>query len=148
MPFGTLAPGASIIKTLHLLTTGAAGETMLDISVQSRPTALSADDDGDDESSSEHPELQDMTETLRTLVVLTVDPLKVTQNVVYQRVLGDWSGLADLKTFENDFWDDRQGGEAVVNVRMECVGPWGLEVESVNLERAVRVLHKSILDCH
>jgi hypothetical protein len=130
--FGVLAPGVSVLKTLYLVNTGAAGDRMLDVSIQSRSTAIP------EALTSESSELQDMSETLQTLIVPTVDPIKVTYGVEYRRALGPRAGLADLRTFEGEFWDDGDGGEAMVNARMECVGPWGLEVESIQLQTQVR----------
>ncbi|RDB24899.1 Trafficking protein particle complex subunit 11 [Hypsizygus marmoreus] len=136
--FGSLAPGVSVVKTLHLTNTGAAGDRVVDISIQSRTLGSAADP--------ENFELHDTTETLRTVVVSTVEPLKVTQTIVYRQGLGEWPGLADLRTFDGDFWDHNQAGEAVVNTRIECVGPFALEVESIRLERQEHERAK-ILEC-
>lgn len=129
--FGVLAPGVSALKTLYLANTGAAGERVLDFSIQSTAT-------GDVH---ENIELRDMTETLQTLVVPTVNPLAVGFDVVYRRTLGEQLGLADLKTFESDFWDDVDGGEAVVTFRMVCAEPWSLEIESVKLVTQVKFVY-------
>lgn len=128
---GILAPGVSALKTLYLRNTGAGGDRMVDISVQSRYAAS-------EDPSPENVELHDITETLQTLVVPTVDPINVKWGVVYRRSLGERPGPADLRTFEGDFWDDGDGGEAVVDLEMQCVGPWSLEVENIVLERQVR----------
>ncbi|KAF8146870.1 Gryzun, putative trafficking through golgi-domain-containing protein [Mycena galopus ATCC 62051] len=124
--FGVLQPGVSVVKTLHLISRGAAGDRMVDVSIQS--TAVGAEP-------LENPELQDMTETLQTLVVPTLDAIKVKYGVVYKRAAGAREGVADLRTYDHDFWDDGDGGEAVVTAQMECAGPWGLEVASVKLLR-------------
>ncbi|KAJ7270064.1 Gryzun, putative trafficking through golgi-domain-containing protein [Mycena haematopus] len=126
--FGVLQLGVSVVKTLHLISSGAAGDRMVDVSIQS--TTVGA-------QQPENPELQDMTETLQTLIVPTSDAIKVDYGVVYKRALGARAGVADLRTYDHDFWDDGDGGEAVVTARMQCVGPWGLEVASVKLLREV-----------
>ncbi|KAJ7030012.1 Gryzun, putative trafficking through golgi-domain-containing protein [Mycena alexandri] len=124
--FGVLQPGVSVVKTLHLISSGAAGERMVDVSIQS--TAVGG-------HQPENPELQDMTETLQTLVVPTSEAIKVNFGVVYKRALAARAGVADLRTYDHDFWDDSDGGEAIVTAQMECAGPWGLEVASVKLHR-------------
>ncbi|KAJ7686580.1 Gryzun, putative trafficking through golgi-domain-containing protein [Mycena rosella] len=137
--FGVLRPGVSVVKTLHLISNGPAGDRMVDVSIQSTVP-------GDPQP--ENPELQDMTETLQTLVVPTLDAIKVDFGVVYKRALGARAGVADLRTYDHDFWDDSDGGEAIVTAQMECAGPWGLEVASVKLHREdndrARVLEASI----
>lgn len=133
--FGVLQPGVSIVKTLYLLSSGGAGDRMVDVSIQS--TAL-----GDHQS--ENPELQDITETLQTLVVPTLDAIKVNFGLVYKRALGARAGIADLRTYNHDFWDDADGGEAIVTAQMECTGPWGLEVSSVKLHREVSRSTKTV----
>ncbi|KAJ6593407.1 Gryzun, putative trafficking through golgi-domain-containing protein [Mycena capillaripes] len=137
--FGVLQPGVSIVKTLHLISSGGAGDRMVDVSIQS--TVVGA-------LQPENPELQDMTETLQTLAVPTLDAIKVNFGVVYKRAVGARAGVADLRTYDHDFWDDGDGGEALVSTRMECAGPWGLEVASVKLHREdnehARVMEASI----
>ncbi|KAF8070400.1 Foie gras liver health family 1-domain-containing protein [Lyophyllum atratum] len=115
--------------TLYLVNTGAPGDRVVDISIQSRP--INAVNDVT------NPELQDMTETLRTLVIPTIDPLKVTQTISYTRGLAEWPGLADLKTFDGDLWNNSRTNEALVTTRIECAGPSALQVGSVKLERHV-----------
>ncbi|KAG7091150.1 hypothetical protein E1B28_010203 [Marasmius oreades] len=135
---GVLAPGVSAIKTLYLRSTEAAGDRTLDISVQSRSTTSAT---GTSDSSvaypvdTPQPELLDITETLRTVVVPTVEPLKMTCDVTYRRAIGAQIGLADLNAFEEDFWDDGDGGEATVVSTFQCSGPWGLAIESLVLKR-------------
>lgn len=135
VPCGVLAPGVNVIKTLYLVNTGAAGDRMIDLSVQSRSTATPSKPTSP--VSPEGRELSDVSELLQTLVVPTVDPVKVTYAVNYRRALGERPGLADLTTYEGDFWDDGDGGEAIVNVKMECAGPWGMDIEYVKLLRKV-----------
>ena len=132
-----LAPGVHVIKTLYLVNTGAAGNRMVDISVQSRSTNSEAIDDS--------LEFQDVTETLQTLVVPTVDPIEMSQIVTYMRSLGEWPGLADLRTFDTDFWDDRCSGEALITSKIVCVGPSKIEIESIRLEKEVRISAQQLL---
>ncbi|KAL0578934.1 hypothetical protein V5O48_003082 [Marasmius crinis-equi] len=128
---GSLAPGTSATKTLHLVSTGAAGDRTLDVSVQSR--AASAVHEGADGES--QPELLDITETLQTVVVPTIDPFKMTCDVIYRRAVGPRIGLADLRSFDSDFWDDGDGGVAEVRSTFRCDGPSNLEVESLVLKK-------------
>ncbi|KAJ7647712.1 Gryzun, putative trafficking through golgi-domain-containing protein [Roridomyces roridus] len=123
---GVLQPGSSAVKTLRIISSGGAGDRMIDVSIQS--TALGG-------RQTENPELQDMTETLQTLVVPTLDAFKVDFGLLHRRALGPRAEVADLRTYEYDFWDDSDGGEAVITTRVECTGPWGLEVSSVKLHR-------------
>ncbi|KII95624.1 hypothetical protein PLICRDRAFT_662357 [Plicaturopsis crispa FD-325 SS-3] len=136
IPFGVVAPGVNVLKTLHLINTGAAGDRVLDISVQSRSTATPAPVESP--TSPEYPAsaaLVDTNEILQTMVVPTAAPFKVTRHVSYRRALGEGPGLADLRTYEGDFWDDRDGGEAIVTTTLECTGPWGVDIESLKLDR-------------
>jgi hypothetical protein len=133
--FGSLEPGATIKKTLHLVSTGGAGDRSLDISLQSMihedisPDAVPAPP--------ETPTLHDTSEMLETLVVPTVDPFKLEQTVTYRRTTRPTPGLLDLSTFEGDYWDDVDGGEAVINTSFSCAGPWGVKVEQCKLLRKV-----------
>ncbi|KAG5634547.1 hypothetical protein H0H81_001556 [Sphagnurus paluster] len=129
--FGILAPGVSAVKTLYLVNTGVPGDRVIDLSIQSRSTDTVID------STSAERDLQDITETLRTLVVATVDPIKVTQSVAYKGGLVEWPGLANLNTFNGDVWDHSRTSEALVNTRIECAGPSALRMESIKLERQV-----------
>jgi hypothetical protein len=128
--FGTLTPGVSVVKKLYLLNSGAVGDRMVDISIQSRST--------NDFDATQDLEIQDVTETLRTLTVPTIEPLQVTQSVVYMRRSNKWPGLADLRSYDADFWDDRSGSEALIETTIECAGPLGLHIQSITLERQVR----------
>ena len=133
---GVLAPGVSATKTMHLFNTGAGGDRMVDVSIQTS-TGTSVAEGDQDETESEEGELDTM-EHLQMLVIPTVNPLQVTQTVSYRRNLNSWSGLADLQTFDEDFWDDGRGSEAHVMATMSCVGPWSLRILNVELERQVR----------
>ncbi|KAF8663656.1 hypothetical protein AX16_000898 [Volvariella volvacea WC 439] len=83
-------------------------------------------------SEPEYEELN-VTETLRTLVIPTVEPIKYSREVVYRHSLNEWVGIGDLRTFDGDFWDDRVGGEAIVRVNLGFEGPWEVEVKSIEL---------------
>lgn len=117
-------------KTLYLMNMGTAGDRIVDISIQSRRMGS--------ETHIDNPELQDVTETLRTVVIPVVDPFKITQTTEYLQGLGEWPGLADLRTFDGDFWDNGKVGEASVKTRIECAGPSSLVIESITMERHVR----------
>lgn len=106
---------------------------MIDISIQSRVT--SRHDFNEDLSKSE---MEDVSEILQTLTVPTVKALNVAYGVTYRRPLAERLGLADLRRFEEDFWDEGEAGEALVTLRLECAGPWALELQKVTLERQVR----------
>ncbi|KAF8911521.1 Gryzun, putative trafficking through golgi-domain-containing protein [Gymnopilus junonius] len=145
---GVLAPGVSVTKTLHLFSTGAAGDRMVDISVQTRTVSrklegIQEEDNGKNDEQQHH--AHDMMEHLKMFTIPTVEPIQVTHDVSYRRSLKSWSGPADLQTFEESFWDDRKGGEALINVLMSCVGPWSLNIESVEFERADNV-HATVID--
>jgi trafficking protein particle complex subunit 11 len=92
----------------------------LDISLQSRS-----------------PIAEDTSEVLRTLSVRTVAPMKVEYSVKYMHARGPLPGLTDLRTYESDYWDDGEGGEALVKARIVCAGPFSLSVETVRLVRKV-----------
>ena len=133
VPLGILTPGVKVQKTLHLLNAGSAGGRTLDISIQSRSTATPLDSSQDDSET-----VLDATETWRTLVVPVVNPIKVVYDVGYRRALGKQLGLADLATYDGEYWDTANGGEAIVCTKLECVGPWNLEIESLKLIRQAR----------
>ncbi|KAF8918186.1 Gryzun, putative trafficking through golgi-domain-containing protein [Mucidula mucida] len=124
VPFGTLSPGENCVKVLHLTSTGGAGDRILDISLQSRS-----------KKSFNGEPIEDVSEVLKTVVVPTVAALSITHDIVYRRSLKDRMGLADLRAFDEDFWDDGQGGEAEVNLMIECAGPWSILMEKLTLQR-------------
>ena len=133
--FGTLAPGVNVTKTLLLSIEGATGDRTIDISVQSRTSSsplppMSPASPGSPSHSA------DTTEALRTLVIPTLEPIKVEQTVKYKRSTKPLAGLGDLDTFEDEYWDD--AGEAHVATTMTCAGQSGISVESVKLVREVR----------
>jgi hypothetical protein len=128
---GTIIPGAMTLKTLYLKNTGGVGDRVLDISIQSRS-----------------PVAQDTSEVLRTLFVPTVAPMRVEYGVKYLHARRPLPGLTDLRTYESDYWDDGEGGEALVVAGMTCMGPWGVSVETVRLVRKVRLLRPIICYAH
>ena len=140
---GVLAPGVTIVKTLHLFNTGASGDRMIDISIQSR-TVISgnngsdhAGDREDDEDFDGETSSHDSMEHLHMIVIPTTNPFKLSHSVVYRPALEPWPGLANLETFDKTFWDDRRGGQALVTATLSCVGPSSLIIESLRLERQV-----------
>lgn len=149
---GTIAPGVSATKTLYLVGSGAPGDRMLDVSIQStsaQPGSTSkSDDDAVPRSSSslgEHAAI-DSCEKLQTIVIPTSGALTATNDVAYRRSKNAMPALADLSTVEDDFWDDSHGGVAVVTTRIECSAPCGLVVESLKLHRKDNPL-AMVLDC-
>ncbi|KAI9511510.1 Gryzun, putative trafficking through golgi-domain-containing protein [Russula earlei] len=126
---GTITPGRTTLKTLYLKNTGGVGDRVLDISIQSSSHVA-----------------QDTSEVLRTLLVPTVSSMKIEYAVGYFHSRGPLSGLTDLRTYENDYWDDGEGGEALVRARMVCMGPWGVSVETVRLVRK-NGPHARVLEC-
>lgn len=120
---GTVMPGETVLKTLYLKNTGGVGDRVLDISIQSRS-----------------PVAQDTSEMLRTLFVPTVASMKIEYDVKYVHARGPLPMLTDLRTYGSNYWDDGEGGEALVKARMACMGPWGVSVETVRLVRKVSLL--------
>ncbi|THV06232.1 hypothetical protein K435DRAFT_773423 [Dendrothele bispora CBS 962.96] len=147
---GVLAPGVSVVKMLHILSTGAVGDRMIDISVQSRSIATSQPPNVNEDDSPISPALLDITDILQTVTIPTVDPFKTTMNVAYKRALSTRPGLGDLRTFDAEYWDDSDGGEAFITSIFECVGPWNLEIESFVLRKQdhaqAKVLESSIAE--
>ena len=147
---GVLAPGVTIVKTLHLFNTGASGDRMIDISIQSRAAdkqesdhAGDREDDEDDEDFDGESSSDDSMEHLHMIVIPTMSPFKLGHSVVYRHALDPWAGLADLETFDQTFWDDRRGGQAVVTATLSCVGPSSLNIENLRLERQVSAMIRS-----
>lgn len=140
---GIVPPGVSVLKTLYLHNTGAPGDRILDISIQSRFTPSSPASTPDTvppsplSPSDDH---RDTTETLETLVIPTTEAMKLSYDVKYMSTGTEtrMAGLMDLDAYVDEYWDDRDGGVACVEARMECVGPWSLSVEKVRLVRKVR----------
>ncbi|TFK44945.1 Gryzun, putative trafficking through golgi-domain-containing protein [Crucibulum laeve] len=127
--FGVLASGATVVKTLHLINTGAPGDRLIDISVRSRSVSVSENVDEDEDE-----DILDIMESLQALVVPTVEAIKAIYEVAYRHNLKQWVGLADLQTFEPGYWDEGRGAEALVSVKIQCTGPRRLYIESMVLE--------------
>ncbi|KAG9221235.1 hypothetical protein CCMSSC00406_0008930 [Pleurotus cornucopiae] len=130
--FGTLSPGVSAVKVLHIVSTGAPGDRLVDVSIQSKPPANHLQDESDAEGDSR---LVDLSEMLQTIAIPTVAPFKYSYGISYQHSIAGPAGLADLRTFESDYWDSSSGGEAVVCLNVEFIGPWPLTIESLDLVR-------------
>lgn len=103
------------------------GEEREDVGSDAEEQELEGEEDG----------ARDTMEHLKLLVVPTVSPLKATSSIAYRRSIDPWAGLADLTTFDDTFWDSRQGGEAHVTFTLTCVGPWDLVIENMELEKKV-----------
>ncbi|KAI0079255.1 hypothetical protein K474DRAFT_1617849 [Panus rudis PR-1116 ss-1] len=150
--FGILKPGVSASKTLYLGTLGAVGDRTIDISVQSRAgTSLSSSSSSSPVSPNapQSPAIPvDSGETLRTLVVPTVEPITTSHSVSYRRSTKPLPGLGELDTFENGYWED--DGEADVVMTFAAVGPAAMKVERVKLIREdgphAKVLHSLVED--
>ena len=150
---GVLEPGVTIVKILHLFNTGASGDRMIDISIQSRvviagkhESDLEGDreDDEDDEDFDGETSSDDSMEHLHMIVIPTTNPFKLSHSVVYRHASDPWAGLANLETFDQTFWDDRRGGQALVTATLSCVGPWSLNIESLRLERQVSAIPRFV----
>lgn len=139
--FGAISPGVNVVKTLRLSCTGAAGDRTIDISVQSRSTATppepASPTSPKSPTSASASLAVDRRETLRTLVVPALEPVKAQFDVVYLRSLRTQKGLADLSTFDADSWDDGDGGEALVTTTFVCAAESGIVVESIKSVRQV-----------
>lgn len=138
---GKLMPGVSVLKTLHLLNTGAGGDRVIDISVRSRPGRHETEEDGRSDGEDEHEDNYrhlDITETERTFVVPTIDPLKVTQDVVYRYSTQAWTGISGLRNYDADFWDGSKGSEAQINTKIEFAGPWDVEILRMEAQKEVK----------
>ena len=146
---GVLAPGVTAVKTLHLFNTGASGDRMIDISIQSRTVIAGkyesdhAGDQEDDEDFDGKSSSHDSMEHLHMIVIPTANPFKLSHSVVYRHALDPWPGLANLETFGQTFWDDRRGGQALVAATLSCIGPSSLNIESLRLERQVSAMPRS-----
>ncbi len=137
MSFGVLAPGISVIKTLYLKSSGAVGDRVVDISVQSRNVAAVPVLIASPVSPKSPALIADTGETLRTLVVPTVEPITASFNVSYCRSTKPQLGLADLSTYDEGYWDESDGGEATITAVWTCIGPHDIKVESLKLVKEV-----------
>jgi hypothetical protein len=141
-----LEPGAETVKTLYLLNTGAIGDRTLDVSIRSqsitqRPSSPIPRTPGS-------AGLQDVNETLQTLVVPTAQAIRITSHVTYQRPLQPQPGLADLRMYGNDFWEDSVSGEATITSVFRCVASCGLKLESIQFESQVKHVRFVLLFTH
>lgn len=125
------------MKTLYLNSNGAAGDRVIDLSIQSRNLAHELNRENPQSLKSPSlTQVEDVGEMLRTLHIPTVDPLAVEYSVTYRRTPSTQSGLADLHTFD-DHWEEDSGGSAIVSTTWTCSGPHGICVESVELVKEV-----------
>ncbi|OCH86086.1 hypothetical protein OBBRIDRAFT_890731 [Obba rivulosa] len=143
---GVIPPGASLLKTIYLCSSGVAGDRTIDISVQSRSTATPEPSSPASPSLSADISLVDKGETLQTLVVSAVEAFKLEHDVTYRRSLRPQPGPSDLRTFDADYWDDRDGGEAIVASTFVCSGPSSVAVEAIKLIREDGAYAK-VVDC-
>ena len=136
---GMLAPGVSLLKTLYLTTTGAPGDRVVDISVQSQTAATSALSPtvGSPMSPNTPIPVLDRTETLRTITIGAVRPLSVEHKVVYRRPLRPQPGLADLSRFDGTTRDEASAVEALVTSTWTVAAPSGLVIDGIALVRKV-----------
>jgi hypothetical protein len=134
--FGVLEPGLETVKTLYLLNTGVIGDRTLDVSVRSQSTTQFPSFSVPQAPDSTLP--HDTNETLQTLVIPTTQAVKITSSVAYQRSLQPQAGLADLRTYGNDLWEDRVSGEATITSTFQCADSCRLRLESIQLERQVQ----------
>lgn len=141
--FGIMEPGVETVKTLCLLNTGAVGDRTLDVSVRSQSTARLSSSPVYQTSEGAGP--HDTNETLHTLVIPTTQAIKITSSVAYQRSLKPQAGLADLRTYGNDLWEDSASGEATITLTFQCAASCGLRLENVRLENQVQCIRFALL---
>jgi trafficking protein particle complex subunit 11 len=135
---GLLQPGVDAAKTIYLTNTGAAGDRVLDISIQSRcPSSETPVAAEPPEPESPVVALKDVSEALKTIIVPTVEAITSDFSVMYQYSSRATLGFSDLRTYDHDYWDDSVGGEALVTNKMGFKGPWGIKVESISLVKKV-----------
>lgn len=134
--FGIIAPGVSVTKTLYLVGSGAPGDRMIDVSIQStsvQAVSVTKDDDAEhprsSSSSSTHAAV-DTCEKLQTILIPMSRALSATYDVSYRR-------SKNAIPAEDDVWDDSYGGVAVITAKIECSAPCGLLIEGLKLQRQV-----------
>lgn len=123
-----------ITQTLLIKNTGGAGERVVDMSVRTRPRSKKkTNPETEGRTGDIEEELELESETLKTLSIPCVDPLKISYDVKYRR----WS--AHSSGGSPGLWDTSDSNslehEAVVRTTIECLGPWGVEIEKVVLVR-------------
>ncbi|EPQ55211.1 hypothetical protein GLOTRDRAFT_41884 [Gloeophyllum trabeum ATCC 11539] len=133
--FGILAPSVNVFKTLYLTSTCAPGDRMLDISIQSRSTASLTEPKSPVSPATDSSVSLDTSEELHTLIVPTVEAIKVNHEVTYRRTLDESQDIDSISAPDADFLTRAHGIHAVVATTLECVGPWGLSIERVTLHR-------------
>lgn len=169
---GTLAPGVSVLKKLYLTNAGVPGERIVDISVQSQartpsssscssspssaptsaPTSPSPSSPSSlipaEPASPNAPPMLDRTETLRTLSISAIEPLKIAHSTVYRRPTRAQPGLADLRTFEAGTRDEAAALEAFVTSTLTIAASAGIVIESVVLKRNEQDKNQAtVVDC-
>ena len=143
VPLATLAPGVSTSVVLYLSSAGAVYERVIDISVQSHrevPASLTHEPESPQSPKSPTQSRVDRDEAIRTLVVPSVQPLSVEQKTVYRRSLKPSPGLADLSTYDDEYWDDGDVGEAIVTTTLACTAPSGIMVDTIKLIRQACII--------
>ncbi|KAI0753080.1 Foie gras liver health family 1-domain-containing protein [Daedaleopsis nitida] len=155
---GILAPGVSVLKKLYLNNTGAPGERIVDISVQSQAPSVSSSGSTPPTSAPTSPTsptspiptdlvsppVVDRTETLRTLAISAVEPITVEHTSVYRRPTRPQPGLSDLQTFEGQ--DEAAASEALVSSTFTIHAAAGLVIGRVALQRKDGE-HAKFMDC-
>lgn len=112
---GVLHSGTTACKTLYLVSTGATGLRVLDISIQSRA-------DGEESNILSQAAMPlESNEILQTLSIPSIAPLTTTHEVTYKRRESLSVGPASLVRFDADYWDDCQGGQGQIITTFECV---------------------------
>lgn len=119
--FGTLKPGETSRRTLFLLSSGSAGERVLDFSIQSQSSSSITLPEG----------AQNIDETLHTLVVNAVMPLALVAEQTYSREANPSPGLLDLRRFDPTFF--HRSYSSVTSAEVESCGPWEIAIESIKL---------------
>ncbi|KAH9855996.1 Gryzun, putative trafficking through golgi-domain-containing protein [Lenzites betulinus] len=145
---GVLAPGVTVLKKLFLANTGAPGDRVIDISVQSHSTAQLPVSPTSPKSptSPTAPSTVDRSETLRTLTIDVTQPVRIEHAVTYKRPTKPQPGLADLATFEGGHRDEAAAVEALVTSVVSIIAPSGLVIEDVVLHRKDDELAE-VIDC-
>ncbi|KAI0343684.1 hypothetical protein BDW22DRAFT_1328221 [Trametopsis cervina] len=144
--FGRLAPGVSAVRTLYLNSSVAAGDRVIDLSIQSNNLTYTPAPSTPLSPLSPSSAPADTGETLRTLVVPTIAPIIAEDLVKYRRSTAMQPGLAELSTYSDQYWDGAGCGIAIVSTTWTCVAPHGLKVESAKLSRGDGS-HARVSDC-
>ncbi|KAH8827913.1 Gryzun, putative trafficking through golgi-domain-containing protein [Flagelloscypha sp. PMI_526] len=123
------------LESFTLLSKGAAGDRILDIAVQTRPASFDPDPDADEEEKDEaqHRADEHTTETVKTVVIPVVDPLKAAFEVAYAGMRGQQSCPSDLALFEGQSWSNADGTEVTIGTQLEFSGPWVVDVHEIKL---------------